>query len=359
MKKIVVIMMILVIPLITVEKVNNKNYYLETETDTYTKEEIDSKINELKDKIDSNSTSIIETKSILTEIKNKLNDYALKTSLNKTNEDIENLLALANNNAKRIDELGNKIIEDPTKVGATSRDTHKGIVYLDPTDLTKTCTIEQAENNVNENGTPTEIKTGCMKWYIYSEDESNYTMILDHNTTAKIRWNDDNKNVAYEQSNVYPLVQDLSVTSGWKYIEGKISKPRLITVDEINKIIGIKHNMSLKSSFYYFDTKAETVKKFTESVRSNYDWLFNNLNECKTGSIDFGCNIEDSNEYTLYGTSVIGKTWGYWTSTTCGAAGDDSDVSAIFYRGSLINGNASRVDIGIRPVITISKSIIK
>ena len=105
MKKIVVIMMILVIPLITVEKVNNKNYYLETETNTYTKAEIDNKIKELKDKIDSNATNIIETKNILTEIKSKLNDYALKTSLNKTNEDIESLLTLANQNKTRIDEL--------------------------------------------------------------------------------------------------------------------------------------------------------------------------------------------------------------------------------------------------------------
>ena len=108
MKKIVVIILLLVIPLITVEKVNNKNYYLETETDTYTKEEIDNKINELKNKIDSNATNIIETKSILTEIKNKLNDYALKTSLNKTNEDIENLLTLANQNKTRIDSLEDK-----------------------------------------------------------------------------------------------------------------------------------------------------------------------------------------------------------------------------------------------------------
>ena len=109
MKKIVVIMMILIIPLITVEKVNNKNYYLETETNTYTKEEIDNKINELLTKINDNTTKITETKNILIEIKNKLNDYALKTSLNKTNEDIESLLTLANQNKTRIDDLENSI----------------------------------------------------------------------------------------------------------------------------------------------------------------------------------------------------------------------------------------------------------
>ena len=105
MKKIVVIMMILIIPLITVEKVNNKNYYLETETNTYTKAEIDNKINELLTKINDNTTKITETKSILTDIKNKLDDYALKTELTKTNENITTLDELANQNKAMIDEL--------------------------------------------------------------------------------------------------------------------------------------------------------------------------------------------------------------------------------------------------------------
>ena len=91
----------------------------------------------------------------------------------------------------------------PTKEEASETDTHKGIIYLDPTNLSNICNKEKAESNLNENGTPTEVKTGCMKWYIYSEDDSSYTMILDHNTTARIKWNDDNKNVAYEQSNLY------------------------------------------------------------------------------------------------------------------------------------------------------------
>ena len=108
MKKILLVLgIILVIPLITVDKINNKSYYLETETDTYTKEEIDSKINELLTKINDNTTKITEAKNILTEIKNKLDDYALKTALTKTNEDITTLDELVKSNKARIDELEN------------------------------------------------------------------------------------------------------------------------------------------------------------------------------------------------------------------------------------------------------------
>ena len=98
----------MIIPVVTKTNINNKNYELDTTTEVYTKAEVDSKIEELKTSIESNETTITETKNLLTTIKNKLNDYALKTSLTKTNEDIENLLAIANENKSRIDELENK-----------------------------------------------------------------------------------------------------------------------------------------------------------------------------------------------------------------------------------------------------------
>ena len=100
----------------------------------------------------------------------------------------------------------NAITSGATKEEATSNDTHRGIIYLDSTDLTKVC---NAENSVST----TETKTGCMKWYVFNDEEDSYTMILDHNTTARIKWNDDNKNVSYEQSNLYAAVQNLKTTS--------------------------------------------------------------------------------------------------------------------------------------------------
>ena len=131
-----------------------------------------------------------------------------------------------------INDLHNIAPNGPTKERAQTGATHKGIVYLDPTDLTKTCTIKDADRNVNNNGTPTEIKEGCMRWYIYAEDSNNYTMILDHNTTAKVQWNTNNINVSYEDSLVKEYVDNLVTINHWQVT------PRLISASEIKTITG-------------------------------------------------------------------------------------------------------------------------
>ena len=236
---------------------------------------------------------------------------------------------------------GSVVKQGPTKEEANSTSTHKGIVYLDPTDLNKTC---NAENSVST----TETKTGCMKWYIFNDDGDNYTMILDHNTTARITWNDEDKNVSYEESNLYEVVEDLKKTNGWKV------NPRLITAEEINTITGKTTN----TDSYYLDTLTTTKADFS-STRSKYDWIYNNLYKCKTDSIDYGCTIEDNNSYSTFGTLNNGETYGYWTSTPIGTAGSSSNVWGVTRGGSLDNHNASDNRSGVRPVITISKSIIK
>ena len=78
-------------------------------------------------------------------------------------------------------------VSGPTMTIASKTDTYKGIIYLDPTDLSKTC---NASNSVSATGT----KEGCMKWYIFDDSGNNYTMILDHNTTAKVEWNSEDSN---------------------------------------------------------------------------------------------------------------------------------------------------------------------
>ena len=232
-----------------------------------------------------------------------------------------------------------------TKVEASETDTHRGIVYLDPTNLSNVC---NAENSIST----TETKTGCMKWYIYSEDENNYTMILDHNTTARIKWNDSNSNVAYESSNLKAVVDDLVTTSGWEVT------PRLITADEVSTIIGKTGFDASTPSWYYLDTLTQTNEIFTETKRSKYDWLYNNLALCKTDETDYGCSIEDGNTYSGYGTADEGQTLAYRTSTPVGTAGSGSFVWFVLYDGSLNGSIAHNMIVGVRPVITISKSII-
>ena len=190
-------------------------------------------------------------------------------------------------NATKNGEINKKPkVKGPIKIEAKTGETHKGIIYLDPTDLSKYC---DESNSVST----TETKTGCMKWYIFNDSGDNYTMILDHNTTARIKWNDSNSNVAYEQSNLKAVVDDLVTTSKW------VVTPRLITADEVNTITGKKgFDASNASSYYYLDTLTQTKANFT-SNRSKYDWLYNNLNKCKCDT-DSGFTIEDKNKYNEY-----------------------------------------------------------
>ena len=106
MKKIAIVIGILMtIPLITKQVINNRNYELDTITEVYTKAEVDNKLSEIKKSIENNESSIKETKNLLTTIQNSLQNYALKTALEEANTNIDSLLTIANNNTKRIDDL--------------------------------------------------------------------------------------------------------------------------------------------------------------------------------------------------------------------------------------------------------------
>ena len=220
------------------------------------------------------------------------------------------------------------VAEGPTIKSATAGETHKGIAYLDPTDLSKTC------NELNSSSL-TETKTGCMKWYIFDDSGDDYTMILDHNTTAKIRWYSSNVNIAYESSNLKAVVDDLVTTSEWKVA------PRIITAPEVMAITN-NQDFSLSSSDWYClgsNTKdyPNGEPQCNASTNKKYAWLFDYTNNCTT----YGCDVPDSSNN------------GYWTSTL---VGNSVYVWFVYRNGSLNNYTSSSLSAGIRPVITLSKS---
>ena len=222
----------------------------------------------------------------------------------------------------------------PTKVKPTSTDTHKGIVYLDPTNLKNSCNVL---NSVSGTGT----KTGCMKWYIYSEDNNSYTMILDHNTTsgAGVAYNSTNSNG--EMKEVKTALE--SDTSTWD----KSLKARLITANEVAKITGntsFDEKTSTWDSDFYLDSNNET-QVANKTNKSKYAWLYDYTSSCA----DYGCNIEHP-VYLGY------NTYGYWTSAP--VADNFGCAWTVGRRGKLYHEPKSYNYLGIRPVITISKSII-
>lgn len=195
----------------------------------------------------------------------------------------------------------------------------KAIVYLDPTDLTANCTASNVDST-------TGTTTGCMKWYAYADDGTNYTMILNHNTTATI----DNWNNRTSQ-----LTSDII---GWN----SSLNPRLITANDINIITEkTDFDSTNRSSWYYFDTKTQTA---SSARPNNYGWL---SDRTKGDCINNGClNNATGNNIT--------QMYGYWIDTIL----ESSNEWNVRHDGLFNYSNVDSTGYGIRPVITVPKNII-
>ena len=284
-----------------------------------------------------------------------------------------------------------KIEDDKEETGPTvenpDQQTTNGlikIVYLDPTNLTKTC---NASNSVSTAGTT----SGCMKWYAYSETDTTYTMILDHNTTPLVAWNSDS---TASEINEAKLALEKDIKNWNTKVK---STARFITADEVAEITGAKESLKWNGSkyfkspnyteenltfdinndthisWYYLDGQGNSYSKSdngwqlasaTTAGASKYAWLYNNFSNCRVS----GCNVEDNTKYPIYtGTDYTEKTYdmtAYWTSTPLiNDPNAEEQVNCIWVveqRGSLSSGRVQLASfVGIRPVITIDKNIIK
>lgn len=274
-----------------------------------------------------------------------------------------------------LDEKGSCV--GPTKVLANQNDTYKAIVYLDPTNLTNYC---DSKNVTSTTGT----KSGCMKWYVYEEDSKNYTMILDHNTTATYAWLSKEDYIAadgteenwesswYDDSSKGPITITKKLkedTSSW------VVPARLISADEIAHIVGADREDTIK-----WDSNKVFIGRRNHDSSINMDsyisWFNLNGSGNSYSSTD-GWHIANS-EITNYFWLVenLGKyctdgeyLTGYWTSTpireSTGYNGaydvdgirdtiDKTSDQTLGY-GSISYAGAS----GIRPVITVEKNLIK
>ena len=199
------------------------------------------------------------------------------------------------------------------------------VVYYNPVTNTK-CTSAEA---VSTTGT----KTGCMKWYTFNDEgASTINLLLDHNTTAAVAWASTGTNA---NGPVEVKTQLESDTSSWN----KSINPRLIEASEIATITGYPN---WNNNGYYFHTNSTT--EYTGAAGTNkYAWLFDNTYGCTT----YGCNVAVT-DYSNYG---------YWTNTAY--SGDSNNAWFVDSTGCWdyfgVENARSR---GVRPVVTISKSII-
>ena len=197
------------------------------------------------------------------------------------------------------------------------------VVYYNP-ETNKKCTSAEA---VSTTGT----KTGCMKWYVFN-DKGNDTvnLLLDHNTTGRVVWASSGTNANGPVEVKTQLEND---TASWN----KSINARLIEASEIVTITGYPN---WNNDMYYFHDNTQT--EYTGAAGTNkYAWLFDNTYTCTT----YGCNV------------AVSSAWGYWTNTAY--SGLSNYAWSVFYKGKFyFEAVEFSAYIGVRPVITVSRSII-
>ena len=223
-----------------------------------------------------------------------------------------------------------------TYVAAQSGDTHKGIIYIDPTNLSNVCT---ANDNAVTNTT-----IGCKKFYIYNNDDNTYKMIMDRNLGTNVKWVSEEDYLAASGTSaeygtdgnnskgaltINKILEER--TTGW------IGKPKHITVTELRTITGYT-----STSSFYFGSRANTSysnQSDEQKLRQqSFYWLF----EYTTSCTSYG------------GRNSSGTSNGYWSSTKSGTVKAWSVTRA----GRVYNSTVATSNLGIRPVLEIPKSLI-
>ena len=293
--------------------------------------------------LNGNILNYIDLDSTYTELGASATDYdgkPLSVTIDKTDLDVSTI-GVYQIRYEVIDSNNTKSYAIRTVIVGESKILANGtVVYYNPETNTK-CTSAEA---VSVSGT----KTGCMKWYVFNDDGKSKTvnLLLDHNTTAAVPWiteedyiesggtKEEFEREIISKGPITALKQLKSDTSTWN----KSINPRLI---EANEIVTITEYPIWDNNFYYFHTNSQTQYKGAAGT-NKYAWLFDNTTACTR----YGCNVADSSNQ------------GYWTNTAESAP--YSGAWHVNYMGSLHKyyGVANADALGVRPVITISKSII-
>ena len=242
------------------------------------------------------------------------------------------------------------------------------------------CILSQWQSN-------TSASSGCLRFYAYMEDNLSYTAILDRNLNSeRYTWASSASN-ASGPNVAGPALKTLTASwlgtvtpKNYVYVNGatpyEISydtegyKARFITMNEIAHITGnsdFNPNTTRANGWFYLDggTSASTGATWqtqiaTSSQKSAYHWLFDYMGYCN----NYGCY---TNSYDFYRKND-GGLHGYWTSDaisgTTNFAWLINYMSQAHYRAQSysndggVGGSSSSNDIGLRPVVTILKSVL-
>ena len=202
--------------------------------------------------------------------------------------------------------------------------------------------------------------TGCMKWYAYSESDGKVNMLLDHNIVNNSVWNFDGLNNSIDE-----VISEIGeLTDGWndrlvrrdsyaaKWTSGNTEyslsvsyngiKARLISAEEVSSVVE-NYSWTKDGNKYFFGSGSDVVfgeqSEAQQLKQESNAWLFDNTEDCAPE----GCEHEQ--------TGVLA----YWTSTP---KTNTTDHVWCVCNGGCLDGTATDVAMGIRPVISVPKSII-
>jgi len=228
-------------------------------------------------------------------------------------------------------------------------------------------------SDYTEANSATGVKTGCMRFYIYKEDTSNYGLILDHNTTALTAWiNEEDygcgeigSDCAENDKGPITLMNQLTedtTNQGWKV---SASVP---TIEDIMGLLPWYQNLTDKTNFTeaYFEYAKTSVNTVMSTIQANASNYANTLEMYKamTNMIKTDYNdiyLPDFLHQDLYGncdTDGNCTTNGYWTSSP--VAGIADCAWYVHFGGfPLYLDVYDAGDYGLRPVISLSKSMLR
>ena len=248
--------------------------------------------------------------------------------------------------------VGNKCVSPyEIKVYDKTGYTHKGIAYLNPTDLSMECNATNSAPTINNStGKTIPNASGCKKFYIFEKTNKIYKLILEYNTTGQLSYASNNA--------LNKLATD---TQGWE------GNPRLITVNEVAHIVGADRDDTLQwdvaktygttvgtqKSWFFFDGSGSDYSGWqtqvaTSSNHSRYSWLYDNSYECSS----YGCDLQTGAWARGYWTSNYDHASCYTLSGSC--------VWGVSQEGRIYGMKETESGkYGIRPVIELPKRYFK
>jgi len=221
-----------------------------------------------------------------------------------------------------------------------------------------------------EGNSATGVKTGCMKWYIYKEDGNDYGLILDHITTATTAWingvdygcGEIGSLCAENDKGPITLMNQLTedtANQGWKV------SADVIDVKDVFNLIPYYVSLEDKEDFENGGTSHEEyVKLYEAAIEDTNNNLTIDENSTPQEMIDAIYNYLETNHSNiilpkgLWGDLMYeAATEGYWTKTP--VAGDAYRAWFVYNAGFPLYSHVTAAGGGVRPTISLSKSILK